>query len=99
MKKNAPSPVVYLDPVTGKKLCDSEQCKNKFTIRKYEVKETNYKWTGGPVTHKYFYSLCEECGRKNTTNKDKALTSQSFTRGTNNKGIDPEIEVNDEKEN
>ena len=79
MKKNAPSPVVYLDPVTGKKLCDSEQCKNKFTIRKYEVKETNYKWTGGPVTHKYFYSLCEECGRKNTTNKDKALRSEEHT--------------------
>lgn len=99
MKKNAPGPVIYLDPETGKPVCDSVQCKNKFTIGKFEVKETNYKWSGGPVIHKFHYSLCEECGRRNTTNKDKGLTSQSFRRGTLNKGVDPEIEVNNEQKN
>jgi len=99
MKKNAPGPVIYLDPKTGQPVCDSVKCKDKFNTRKYDVKETNYKWSGGPVTHKFYYSLCDECGRQNITNKDKALTGQSFRRGTLNKGVDPEIEVNDGKEN
>lgn len=91
MKKQLNGPVVYIDPKTGLALCDSVKCKKKFTINKYSVKETNYKWSGGPVIHKFYYSLCEECGRSNSTNKDKGLSGQSFRRGTMNAGVDPEI--------
>jgi len=49
MKRQLNGPVVFIDPVTGKALCDSVQCKNKFKDIKYNVKETNYKWVGGPV--------------------------------------------------
>lgn len=91
MKKQLNGPVVFIDPATGKALCDSVQCKNKFKDIKYNIKETNYKWVGGPVIHKQYYSICNECGRSHSTSKAKSLTGQSFKRGTENAGKDPEI--------
>lgn len=86
-----PSPVVYIDPLTGKTTCNPTLCKEKFTVKKFDIVETNYKWSGGPVTHRFHYSFCEECNRRTITNNDKKLTSESFKRGTNNQGIDPEV--------
>jgi len=91
MKKKLHGPVIFIDPKTGQATCDAEQCKKKFTISKYRIVQTNYKWSGGPVIHKSFQSLCNECSRSNATNKDKGLTGSSFRRGTLNAGVDPEI--------
>jgi len=90
MKKQLNGPVVYIDPKTGLKLCDSVKCKKKFTVSKFRIKETKYKWHGGPVIHKFHYSECVECGRSNATSKDKVLTNESFKRGTLNAGMDPD---------
>ena len=43
------------------------------------------------MKHKFHYSLCEECGILGATSKDKALTGESYKRGTLNKGVDPEV--------
>jgi hypothetical protein len=90
MKKQLNGPVYYIDPVTGEKKCEAKACRKKFTINKFYVKETNYKWVGGPVIHMFHYSLCNECGMLGATSKDKSLTSASYKRGTENKGVDPE---------
>ena len=91
MKKNLNGPVIYINPKTGLPQCEAKACQKKFTVSKFRVKETNYKWIGGPVKHKFHYSLCEECGILGATSKDKALTSESYKRGTLNKGVDPEV--------
>jgi hypothetical protein len=90
-KKHAPSPVVYLDPDTGLPTCDPKQCADKL-VQYSEVIETNYKWVGGPVKHRFYYSLCSECNKRTITNKDKNLTNESYKRGTENKGVDNELE-------
>jgi len=53
MKKQLNGPVYYIDPVTGEKKCEAKACRKKFTINKFYVKETNYKWVGGPVIHMF----------------------------------------------
>jgi hypothetical protein len=47
---------------------------------------------GGPVKHRFYYSLCSECNKRTITNKDKNLTNESYKRGTENKGVDNELE-------
>jgi len=85
-----PSPVIYIDPKTNLPKCTPEICKEKF-IGKYEIKETNYKWVGGPVTHKFHYSICKECNTIYLTGHDKKRTDESFKRGTEHNGLDPDV--------
>jgi len=91
MKKIKHGPVIHIDPKTGLVTCDPLQCVDKLN-QLFEVIETNYKWVGGPVKHKFYYSLCTECNRKTITNHDKNLTSESYKRGTKNQGVDPQVE-------
>jgi len=90
MKKNFNGPVVYLDPKTLLPTCNPTICKDKIKSF-YEIKETNYKWVGGPVKHRFYYSICSECNRRTITNLDKKLTDQSYKSGTRNQGIDPTL--------
>lgn len=92
MKKQLHSPVIHIDPKTGLPTCDPKNCTDKL-VSAYEIKETNYKWVGGPVIHKFYYSQCKECGRRTITNKDKNLSNESYKRGTQHNGKDPETEV------
>lgn len=85
-----PSPVVYIDPSTNLPKCDPVICADKLRAF-YEIKETNYKWVGGPVIHKFFYSICDECGTRTITSSDKRRTDESYKQGTNNQGTDPDI--------
>ena len=89
-----PSKVVYVDPGTNKAKCTPLDCKNKLT-EYYEITETNYKWVGGPVIHKFYYSICSECNTRTITNKNKSKTSESYKNAIKNNGKDKEI-VNDQ---
>ena len=91
-KKQLHGPVIHIDPKTGSPICDPKSCEDKL-VSQFEKVETNYKWVGGPVEHRFYFSLCSECGRRTITNKDKKLTSESYKRGTEHNGIDPEMEV------
>jgi hypothetical protein len=91
MKKNSHGPVTYIDPTTGLPKCKPNDCKDKFKTY-VEVIETNYKWVGGPVKHNFHYSICDQCGTRTITSKDKKLTNDSYKRGTENQGIDPKLE-------
>lgn len=88
MKKTNPSKVVYIDPRTNLPKCDPTECKDKL-ISHFEIKETNYKWVGGPVIHKFYYSTCDECGTRTITPKDKRQTDESYRNAINNNGTDP----------
>lgn len=90
MKKNLNGPVIYLDPKTLLPTCNPYICKDKF-FSLHEIKETNYKWVGGPVKHRFHYSICSECNRRTITSQDKKLTDESFKAGTKNQGIDPSL--------
>jgi len=89
MKKKLHSAVIHIDPKTGLETCDPKSCTDKLTSI-FEVIETNYKWVGGPVKHKFYYSLCSQCNRRTITNQNKKLTNESYKRGTENSGIDPQ---------
>jgi len=85
-----PGPVIYIDPSTNQPKCDPTICANKFTSY-FEIKETNYKWVGGPVFHKYHYSICKECGTRTITSNDKKLTDISYKKAIDNNGKDSDI--------
>lgn len=85
-----PGPVVYIDPVTNSPKCTPTSCIDKFTEH-FEIKETNYRWVGGPVLHKFHYSICEDCKTRTITNEDKKKTNESYKRAVNNNGTDPII--------
>jgi len=89
MKKNLNGPVIYLDPVTMTPTCSPNDCKNKFTKKHIETRELNFVWVGGPITHLYYQSFCEDCNKKMQTTNDKKMTSESIRRAKLNKGIDP----------
>jgi len=92
MKKQKHGPVVYIDPITNKPKCSPIECKNKL-VEYSEVKETNYKWVGGPVKHYFYYSICDECGTRTITNEDKKRTDASYKKAINvGNGIDPDIQ-------
>lgn len=90
MRNRKHGPVVYIDPTTGKPKCDPTDCVDKL-IEYFEFKETNYKWVGGPVFHKYFYSICKECNTRTITASDKRKTDQSYKIAIDNNGVDPEV--------
>lgn len=85
-----PGPVVYIDPNTNLPKCTPETCVDKLQ-EYFEIKETNYKWVGGPVLHKFYYSICNDCNTRAITSKDKKQTDDSYKRAINNNGIDPDI--------
>jgi len=85
-----PGPVVYIDPSTNLPKCNPIICADKFN-EYFEIKETNYKWIGGPVVHKFYYSICNDCGTRTITNNDKKRTDESYKRGTNSSGVDPDV--------
>lgn len=85
-----PGPVVYIDPGTGLPKCTPETCVDKLE-QFFEIKETNYKWVGGPVIHKLHYSICNDCKTRTITNKDKKQTDDSYKRAIQNDGYDPNI--------
>jgi len=101
MKKNSHGPVIYLDPETLLPTCNPSLCKDKL-VNYYEVKETNYKWVGGPVKHKFYYSICNQCNKRTITNSDKKFTDISYKAGIKNQGIDPSLteeEMNEKTQN
>lgn len=85
-----PGPVVYIDPVTNLPKCTPDSCMDKLQEH-FEIKETNYKWVGGPVIHKFFYSICDDCNTRTITSKDKKQTDNSYKRAIENNGVDPEV--------
>ena len=85
-----PGPVVYIDPATNLPKCTPVSCIDK--LKEYfEIKETNYKWVGGPVLHKFYYSICSDCNTRTITSKDKKQTDESYKRAIENNGNDPDI--------
>lgn len=87
-----PSKVIYIDPATNRSKCSPFDCKDKL-IEHFEVKETNYKWVGGPVIHMFYYSICSECNTRTITSKNKNKTNESYKKAIDNKGKDPNIDV------
>jgi len=91
MKKyKKPGKVVYIDPETNLPKCNPKSCTDKLQ-EYFEIKETNYKWIGGPVLHKFYYSICNDCNTRTITGKNKKLTDDSYKKALNNNGIDPDI--------
>lgn len=90
MKKLKHGKVTHIDPKTGLETCDPKSCTDKLTSIN-EIIETNYKWVGGPVKHLFYYSLCKQCNRRTITNQDKKLTNESYKRGTEHSGSDPQV--------
>jgi len=88
MRNRKHGPVVYIDPSTGLPKCTPDDCADKL-IEYSEVKETNYKWVGGPVYHRFYYSICQECNTRTITSSNKRKTDQSYKIATENAGIDP----------
>jgi len=99
MKKITHGPVVYINPISGLPKCSPKDCVNKFQSF-CEIKETNYKWIGGPVFHEYYFSICRECNTRTITTFDKKRTDQSYKNAIKNNGKDPAIEekINDNRE-
>lgn len=85
-----PGPVIYIDPETNEPKCNPTICADKL-ISNFEIKETNYKWVGGPVFHKHFYSICNDCGTRTITSYDKKSTDLSYKNAIDNNGKDPDI--------
>jgi hypothetical protein len=91
MKKyKRPSRVVYIDPTTNFPKCNPNICKDKLQ-EFFEVKETNYKWVGGLVIHKFFYSRCSDCKSITITNLNKQRTNESYKNAIKNNGKDIDI--------
>jgi len=95
MKKyKKPSRVVYIDPTTNLPKCNPNICKDKLQ-EFFEVKETNYKWVGGPVIHKFYYSKCMDCKTITITNQNKLKTNESYKNAIENNGIALDLNLND----
>ena len=99
MKKKLNGPVIYLNPKTLDITCNPSLCKEKLKSY-FEIKETNYKWAGGPVLHRFYFSICSECSTRSITTLNKKLTDQSYKAAIKNLGIDPSLteeELNEKK--
>ena len=99
MRDRSHGPVIYIDPTTGLPKCTPKDCIDKLDSC-CEVKETNYKWVGGPVFHEYYYSICRDCGTRTITTLDKKKTDLSYKNAIQNNGIDPKVQekLNDNRE-
>jgi hypothetical protein len=70
--------IAYIDPVTMQKVCSFNQCVKKFTLTGTSEVKFHKRIREEPYIKIDHFHVCNECGRKHRSKKDKSRNVESY---------------------